>query len=47
MIINAGIRQVVYLDGYPDQLSLEMLAESGVEVMNLADLLAGKESSPL
>ena len=30
MIINAGIRRIVYEDGYPDQLAAEMIAESGV-----------------
>jgi dCMP deaminase len=40
MIINAGIRQVVYLEGYPDDLALEMLQEAGVAVQALAQLLA-------
>jgi len=31
MIINAGIRRIVYLEGYPDALAAEMLAESGIE----------------
>jgi len=32
MIINAGIQRVVFLEGYPDNLSLEMLGESGIIV---------------
>ncbi len=32
MLINAGIERVVYLEGYPDPLSQEMLAESKVKV---------------
>lgn len=32
MLINAGIVRIVYLDGYPDNLSLGMLAEAGIEV---------------
>jgi len=32
MIINAGIRRVVYEEGYADQLSREMVAESGLVV---------------
>ena len=32
MIINAGIRRVVYEEGYADQLSMEMVAESGLVV---------------
>lgn len=33
MIINAGIRTVVYLDGYADSLSLDLIAKSGVELI--------------
>jgi len=32
MIINAGIKKVVYENGYADSLAAEMVAESGVEV---------------
>lgn len=32
MIINAGIKRVVYEEGYADQLSMEMVAESGLMV---------------
>jgi len=31
MIINAGIRKIVYLDGYPDSLSMELLREADIE----------------
>ena len=30
MLINAGIRRVVYEEGYPDELSRELLEEAGV-----------------
>ncbi len=30
MLINAGVVEIIYGRGYPDQLSLEMLAESGI-----------------
>ena len=30
MIVNAGIRRVVYEQGYPDAFSLEIFAETGV-----------------
>lgn len=33
MIINAGIRRVVYEEGYADELSREMVAESGLVVV--------------
>lgn len=33
MLINAGIRRVVYLEGYPDALSEQMLKEAAIEVV--------------
>ena len=35
MIINAGITQIIYLSGYADTMSEEMLAEAGVDVIKL------------
>ena len=32
MIINAGIRRVVYREGYPDPFSLEIFKEAGVDL---------------
>ncbi|MGW8320550.1 MAG: deoxycytidylate deaminase [Thermodesulfobacteriota bacterium] len=32
MLINAGIRQIFYLEGYPDPLSEKMLAEAGMDL---------------
>lgn len=40
MLINAGIRKVVYLKGYADKLSMEMLAESGIEAYAFADVIS-------
>jgi dCMP deaminase len=31
MLINAGVRQIVYLEGYPDELSLAMLREAQID----------------
>ena len=31
MLINAGVEGVVFMRGYPDQLSLQMLEEAGIE----------------
>ncbi|MDY0276140.1 MAG: cytidine/deoxycytidylate deaminase family protein [Desulfomicrobium sp.] len=31
MLINAGIRRIVFIEGYADELAKEMVAESGVE----------------
>ena len=36
MIINAGIRQIVYEGGYADTLAAEMIAESGVGIVRFA-----------
>lgn len=35
MIINAGIKRVVFSESYPDPLSEEMLKEAGVEMVNI------------
>ncbi|HZK54611.1 MAG TPA: dCMP deaminase family protein [Desulfosporosinus sp.] len=35
MIINAGIRRVVYTQAYPDQLAGEMSKEAGLELIQL------------
>ena len=32
MLINAGIRQIFYLEGYPDSLSETLLNEAGMEL---------------
>ena len=33
MLINAGIKRIVYKGAYPDSFSLEMLEEAGVETV--------------
>jgi len=38
MIINAGIKNVVYLDGYADGLSLELIQRSGVKLTKFNEL---------
>ncbi len=32
MIINAGIKRIVYKEGYPDEFSTQLLQEAGVQV---------------
>lgn len=45
MLINAGIRKVIYLEGYPDTLAEEMIRESGIAVEKfIRDEIAGVES---
>ncbi len=36
MIVNAGIRRVVYEQGYPDDFSIEILTETGVVLEKMA-----------
>lgn len=33
IIINAGIKKLIYVEGYPDEFSMQILSESGVEVV--------------
>lgn len=33
MIINSGIKKVIYREGYPDEFSMEILKEAGIEVV--------------
>jgi dCMP deaminase len=35
MIINAGIKKIYYCEGYPDELSKDMLSEALIEVIQL------------
>ena len=37
MLINAGVRRVVYLDGYADALTGEMFREVGMELVRMED----------
>jgi dCMP deaminase len=38
MLINAGVRTIIYQDGYPDTLAMDMLRESGIIVTAFASL---------
>jgi len=44
MLINAGIKRVVYYEGYADSLAREMIAESGIEVVHFQQSPEGDES---
>ena len=37
MIINAGITRILVKEGYPDQLSSDILAEAGLKIVVLGD----------
>lgn len=36
LIINSGIKRVVYKGDYPDELSMQLLSEAGIEVVQFA-----------
>lgn len=38
LIINSGIKRVVYNQGYPDEFSLQLLNSAGVEIVKFKDL---------
>lgn len=38
LIINSGIKRVVYDQGYPDEFSLQLLDSAGVEIVKFKDL---------
>jgi len=37
MLINAGVRRVVYIEGYSDALTREMLSEVGMELVRMGE----------
>lgn len=37
MIINAGIKRIIYMDGYMDSLAEEMISEAGIEIARLEE----------
>ena len=37
MIVNAGIERIVVKEGYPDELSVEILKEAGLEVEKIGE----------
>ncbi len=39
MIINAGIRRVVYKEGYPDEFSIELFKEAGTEIIKYEEMI--------
>ena len=38
MIINSGVKKVVYKNGYPDDFALKLFSESGVELVRYCEL---------
>ncbi len=38
MIINSGIKTVIYKNGYPDDFALQLFAESDVKIIKYSDL---------
>ena len=44
MLINAGIKKVVFSEGYADNLAREMISESGIEVIHFDQNSEGTKS---
>lgn len=44
MIINAGIKNIYYQDGYTDSMSLEMLKEAGIQTVKINSGIQEQES---
>ena len=38
MILNSGIKKVIYKKGYPDEFAVELFNKSGVELIKYSDL---------
>ncbi|MBQ8426286.1 MAG: dCMP deaminase family protein [Clostridia bacterium] len=38
MIINSGVKKVIYKNGYPDDFALELFAQSDVKLIKYSDL---------
>lgn len=47
MIINAGIRRVVYRDAYPDELAMKLMAEAGLDIQTWDEVYAKASSTGL
>lgn len=43
MIINAGIKEVIFKEGYPDEFSKEICNQAGVKLIRYEDLENGEE----
>lgn len=39
IIINSGIKRVIYKHGYPDEFAMQLFSESGLEVIKFDDLV--------
>jgi dCMP deaminase len=39
MLINAGVKEIIYKDGYPDEFAKEILEEAGVKVSKFDELV--------
>ena len=35
MIINAGVKEIVILDGYPDEMAMKFLKEAGIKIRSV------------
>ena len=37
MIINAGIKKIIYKEGYPDEFALKIMDEAGIEIQKYGE----------
>ena len=44
MIINSGIKKVIYKNGYPDNFAVELFKQSGIELIKYSDMQEVKEN---
>lgn len=46
MLINAGIANIYYVEGYPDELSAKMLEDAGIGVIQVARPVPAEDGPP-
>lgn len=46
MLINAGIKRIIYKEGYPDEFSKEILKQAGIEVLKYEEVLGKEYTEP-
>ncbi len=45
MLINAGVKKIIYKEGYPDTFAKDILKEAGVEVIQFDNLTRGQKEN--
>lgn len=42
MLINAGVKRIVYEEEYPDELAFKLLKEANIDLVKLSDKISGE-----